>query len=205
MSPAFAPATDQSEVELPEPGRYIAQCVGIEDAPDKGFGPGVKWIFKLLDPQSGITIQSSRGGDYELWQFTSTKMGPKARARPIIEALYGRPLEKGEVPDARLMLGKSMTTVVIYDKKDDGSDKAVVTSCRPFTANDAPAAPPISNQAPPSRNGGGLLDQVQRAIRKAEVLGSPKHLDWLSTDLSSFSDGDLYQLLGEINADIAAA
>jgi hypothetical protein len=59
--PAFAPATDVSEVELPEPGKYVVKCVAIEDAPDKGFGPGVKWVFQLIDPVSGITIQSNRG------------------------------------------------------------------------------------------------------------------------------------------------
>lgn len=208
--PVFAPATDQSEIELPEPGRYIVKCVAIEDAPDKGFGPGVKWVFQLADPASGVTIQSNQGGDYELWQFTSVKMGPKAKARPIIEALLGRSLEVREVPDARQLVGRSMIAMVIHERRDDGTDRAVVTSCKPYTENGAASASPAGTAArprpAPSASGqGGLLDQVKGAIRKAEVLGTPNHLEWLSLQPEGMSDSDLYQVLQEINADIQAA
>ena len=210
MSPMFAPATDQSEIELPEPGRYVVKCVAIENAPDKGFGPGVKWVFHLIDPASGVTTQSVQGGDYELWQFTSVKMGPKARARPIIEALLGRPLELREVPDPRHLVGRSMLAMVIHEKRDDGSDKATVTSCKPYTEAGAAAVSPTGAVAPPRAapraNGtGGLRDMVTSAIRKAEILGTPKHLDWLALSLDGMSDSDLYQALEEINADIQAA
>lgn len=211
--PAFAPATDVSEIELPQPGRYIVKCVAIEDAPDKGFGPGVKWVFKLIDPQGGFTIQSNKGGDYELWQFTSTKMSPRSKARPIIEALLGRPLdvERREVPDARLLVGRSMMAVVIYEKKEDGSDKAVVSTCQPYTEKAAAAASPTGVAAAPrpapraSGGGGGLLDQVKAAIRKSEILQTPHHLQWIALTPETMSDGDLYTYLEDINADIQAA
>jgi hypothetical protein len=209
----FAPATDTSDIELPVPGRYIVQCVDIQDAPDKGFGPGVKWVFKLIDPQSGVTIQSRNGGDYELWQFTSTKMGPKARARPIIEALLGRPLDvaRKETPDSRLLIGRSMIAIVIYEKKEDGTDKAVVSTCQPYTETGAaptPSAPVAMPRPAPSAsgaNGAGLAEQLKSTIRKAEVLQTPRHLDWLSLEVTNMSDSDMYQAIQEINADIQAA
>ena len=209
--PAFAPATDVSEIELPEPGKYIVKCVAIEDAPDKGFGPGVKWVFQLIDPASGTTTQSQYGGDYELWQFTSVKMGPKSKARPIIEALLGRPLDVAnrEVPDPRQLIGRSMIAMVIHEKRDDGTDKATVTSCKPYTQNGAAAAP---TPAPTRSNGlsrptpgPGLIEQVRAAIRKAEILQTPNHLEWLSIQPDGMSDSDLFQVLEEINADIRAA
>ena len=209
--PVFAPATDVSDVELPEPGKYIAKCVSIEDAPDKGFGPGVKWVFQLIDPASGTPIQSQYGGDYELWQFTSVKMGPKSKARPIIEALLGRPLDVAnrEVPDPRVLVGRSMVTLVIHEKRDDGTDKATVTSCKPYTQNGAASAAPtqpargngLSRPAP----GPGLIEQVKAAIRKSEILGTPNHLEWISLQPEGMSDSDLFQVLEEINADIRAA
>ena len=205
MSPVFAPATDQADIELPEPGRYIAKCVAIEDAPDKGFGAGVKWVFKLIDPGSGITIQSRNGGDYELWQFTSTKLGPKSKARPIIEALQGKPLANGEVPDSRKLLGRSMVTLVIHEKREDGSDKASVTSCKPFSEQAAGGAVAAPRTASSVNGSGGLLAQARQAVRKAEILGTPKHLDWLALDLDGMTDADLYQTIQEINEDIQAA
>ena len=207
--PVFAPATDQSEIELPEPGKYVVKCIAIEDAPDKGFGPGVKWVFQLIDPQSGITIQSNRGGDYELWQFTSVKMGPKARARPIIEALLGRPLDVAnrEVPDPRHLIGRSMIAMVIHEPRDDGSLKAVVTSCKPYTQGGAAPAPAPAQSARLSRPapGPGLLEQVKAAIRKAEILQTPNHLEWIGLQPEGMTDSDLFQVLEEINDDIKAA
>lgn len=209
--PMFAPATDQAEIELPQPGRYIIKCVAIEDAPDKGFGVGVKWVFKLIDPQSGVTIQSRNGGDYELWQFTSIKMSPRSKARPIIEALLGRPLdtERREVPDSRLLVGRSMIGLVIYEKRDDGSDKAVVSTLQPYTeAGAAPVASPSAGPRPAPRAangaGPGLLAQLKAAIRKAEILQTPHHLTWLALNVDAMSDSDLYQYLEDVNADITA-
>jgi hypothetical protein len=198
----FAPATDVAEVELPEPGKYIVKCVGIEDAPDRGFGPGVKWIFHLTDPVSGVTMQSKYGDTYSLWQFTSTKMSPRSRARMFIEALLGRPLDaaKREVPDPRDLIGRSMEAVVIHERRDDGSTKATVTSCRPV----APPAGPGAARQPATKNGTDLVKQVKAAIRKAEILQTPNHLEWLGLEPERMSDEDLRDALERINADIQA-
>lgn len=197
--PTFAPASDVSEITLPDPGKYYVKCLAIEDAPDKGFGPGVKWIFELTDFISGDLF----AGD--VWQFTSTKMGPKARARPIIEGLLGRPLDtaKREVPDPRQLIGRTMIAMVIHEPKDDGSQRAVITSCKPYT-QDGPVAP-AARVAPVASGSGGLLDQVKSAIRKATILQTPRHLEFGAvTDMAllNFSDSDLYQILEEINLDI---
>lgn len=199
--PVFAPASDVSDVTLPEPGKYIVRCVDIEDVPDKGFGPGVKWVFELTDAHTGEVWQN------DLWQFTSIKMGPKAKARPIIEALLGRPLEVREQPDARDLINRKMIAMVIHEPKEDGSQKAVVTSCKPYTDQGSvptqAQARQQQQQARPAAS--GLREQVKAAMRKAEILQTPKHLDWFSTPLDGMSDSDLYELLQDINADIAAA
>lgn len=194
--PVFAPATDQSEIVLPEPDRYLVKCLAIEDAPDKGFGPGVKWVFELTHAATGERLPN------ELWQFTSIKMGPKSKARPIIEALLGRPLENREVPDPDKLIGRTMVAMVIHEKRDDGTDKAVVSSCKPYADNGTVSRP---RPAPRASGQGGLLEQIKGAIRKAEVLGTPKHLDWIALDLDGMSDSDMYMTLEEINADIQAA
>lgn len=196
--PLFAPASDQADVQLPEPGKYIVTCIDIEDAPDKGFGPGVKWVFRLEDFNTGAVWDS------DLWQFTSIKMGPKAKARPIIEALLGRPLQVREQPDSRDLLNRKMVAMVIHEPKDDGSQRAVVTSCKPFTEQAAmPTAPARQEQPKPAAT--DLRAQVKAAMRKAEILQTPKHLDWFATDITAMSDSDLYELLQDINADIAAS
>lgn len=198
--PVFAPATDQTDVVLPEPGKYYVTCTAIEDAPDKGFGPGVKWVFMLEDFNTGEVWTN------DLWQFTSTKMGPKAKARPIIEALLGRPLQTREIPDSRELLDKKMIAMVIHEPRDDGTMKAVVTSCKPF---EAPAtAQARQAKALPVAGQGGLLDQVKSAVRKAEILQTPRHLEFLMMEdaaLQKMTDGDLYSILQEINTDIQAA
>jgi hypothetical protein len=213
--PMFAPATDKAEYELPEPDRYIAVCVGIEDAPDKGFGPGVKWQFQLIDPRTNLPVRDSQGRDFILWQFTSTKMGPKSRCRPIIEALLGRELLNGEVPDSRELLNKGMICLVAHEKAEDGTIRARVTSCTPY--NPAPDAAKVAAPAPApgfdangntvSVNGAdkaALIQKFEKARRSAEVLGTPKHLDWLAMDPATMSADDLVSVTAAINVELTA-
>jgi hypothetical protein len=217
--PMFAPATDKAEYELPEPNRYIAVCLGIEDAPDKGYGPGVKWVFQLIDPMTNLPIKDSQGRDFQLWQFTSVSMGRKARARPIIEALMGRELVEGEVPDSRLLLNKGMICLVAHEKDEKGNLRARVTSCSPY--NPAPDASRVSipatapapapgfdaNGNTVSVNGtdkAALVQKFEKARRSAEVLGTPKHLDWLAMDPATMSADDLVSVTAAINVELTA-
>src|SRR5262245_37518686 len=119
--PLFAPSTDQSDVELALPGRYLATCTGIESAPDRGYGPGLQWHFRLTDPNSGVAIQSRDGGDYDCWVFTSPKLSPKAKARPLVEALLARKLDTAnrEAPDERMLIGRSMICMLIHERGED--------------------------------------------------------------------------------------
>ena len=200
--PVFAPATDQTEVNLPEPGKYIVECIDIEDAPDKGFGPGVKWVFRLEDFSTGVVWDS------DLWQFTSIKMGPRAKARPIIEALLGRTLEVRETPNADDLIGRKMIAMVIHEPRDDGSMRAVVTSCKPFTdRQQATAAAPSQarRQASPPSGAQTIREQLTAAIRKATILQTPQHLDWAALNLDSMTDSDMASFLDDVNADIQAA
>jgi len=208
--PTFSPASNQAEFVPPEPGWYIATCTAIEDAPPKQFGPGVKWIFTLADPQTGVVFQDAEGKDLEVWQYTSVKMSPKARARPLVEALYGRPLDvdSREVPDARQLIGKSMLTLLTHENGDDGSPRARLTSCRPYMPPSAAAvaAPSEPATSPPTADSGtDLREQVEKAIRRAHILETPNHLDWLKLDLHRLSDDELALALEEIQADILAS
>lgn len=200
--PMFAPATDQTEVNLPEPGKYIVTCINIEDAPDKGFGPGVKWVFRLEDFNTGEVWDS------DLWQFTSIKMGPKAKARPIIEGLLGRALEVHEVPNADHLIGRKMIAMVIHEPRDDGSLRAVVTSCKPITDQrqaSAPSPAQARRQSSPPSSAPTIREQLTAAIRKATILQTPQHLDWAALNLDAMTDGDMASFLDDVNADIQAA
>lgn len=204
--PTFSPATDQSDIELPEPGKYILTLLDLTDAPAKQFGPGLKWTYKMVDPESGVTIQSRDGGDYELWQFTSVKLSPKSRARPFVESLLGRPLDTAnrEQPDVRQLIGRSMLGIVIHERREDGSDKAVVTSCKPYVAPATSAVAAPHRTPPPPATEDALKAAVKAAIRKAEILGSGKHLDWLAYEPDGMTQADLEQLLAAVQHDILA-
>jgi hypothetical protein len=53
--------------------------------------------------------------------------------------------------------------------------------------------------------GPGLLEMVKAAIRKAEILQTPNHLEWIGLQPEDMTDSDLFQVLEEINDDIKAA
>jgi hypothetical protein len=208
VMPTFAPASDQAEFTPPEPGRYIATCTDIKDAPPKAFGAGVQWSFTLTDPQTGVTLQNADGEDLDFWQFTSTKMSPKSRARPLVEALLGRTLDVAnrEVPDVRLLIGRSMLTILIHEPGEDGTPRARLTSCTPYTPPSTPAvAAPPHRPAPPPATADALKAAVKAAIRKAEILDTKKHLDWLTYQPDQLSQADLQQLLADINDDVLAS
>ena len=204
--PTFNQATDQAEYELPDPGAYIATCIRIEDAPDKGFGPGAKWVFTLADPKSGVLLHNANGEPVELFQWTSVKMSPKARARPIVEALLGRPLDVDgrEVPNVQQLVGKSMSTLVIWEKRDDGSDTARVTSCKPYVSPSTAAVATPSPSSSPTPDRGLLLQRIRSAIKKAEEHKSKNHLDWLAMDVDNLDDDELTAVLHAIHQDTLA-
>lgn len=204
--PTFNAATDAPEYVLPEPGAYIATCIEILDAPDKGFGPGVKWVFHLMDPHSGVTLHNADDEPEECWQFTSVKMSPKARARPFVEALLGRPVnvDGREVPDIRQLIGRSMFTILIHEPRDDGSQTVRLTSCKPYAppATAAVTAPGPGPGATPTSDRDTLLAELRTSIQKTEILGTKKHLDWMAMTIESLSDDELSAVLSAVRQDI---
>lgn len=199
----FSPATNQTSVDLPEPGRYTFRCVSIEEAPDKGYGPGVLWKFTLTDP-AGVTLATPSGDEYELWQFTSQKLSPGARARQYADALLGRPLAEGETPNPRDLVGREMVGVLIHEpnKADPLRVTGRVTSVKATTgAPSATAAAPANGAA----DVGALIEKLKGAVHKAEVLATPHHLDWLQVEPEKLGAADLERTLAAVNADIAAA
>lgn len=84
-------------------GMYRMKLVDIEDGPDLGYGPTVKWKFQMFEmdgtpikytpkggPNEGVLIEAIADG------LTSYSTGPKSTAAKWFKALLGRPLANNE-------------------------------------------------------------------------------------------------------------
>jgi hypothetical protein len=49
-----------------------------------------------------------------------------------------------------------------------------------------------------------LVQKFEKARRSAEVLGTPKHLDWLAMDPATMSADDLVSVTAAINVELTA-
>ncbi len=87
-------------------GTYNAEFVGTEDQPanvDAGFGPGVRWKFKVLTgPQTGKICS----------RITGTMPTPKNACGRILAGLLGRALVDGEDIDLGRFVGVKVLAVV---------------------------------------------------------------------------------------------
>jgi hypothetical protein len=97
-----------------DPGRYIVKVVRLEPGKDGEFGPTIRWVFNLATPDTKLVISAPSGEPYELFQFTSVKVGQKSTSRPWIEALLDRPLNDGESGSelARAVIGKKAVALI---------------------------------------------------------------------------------------------
>lgn len=97
-----------------DPGRYIVRVVGLDPTEHVEYGPGIKWRFNLAEQATGTPIYQADGSMYELWQTTSTKLSPRSRARPWVEALLGRDLADGDTGPAlaQEVIGKKALALV---------------------------------------------------------------------------------------------
>lgn len=202
----FAPATVGGGF-LPEEGKYTVECVRIEEAPDNGYGPGIRWVLALY--KNGQRVALGDQADGEFWQTTGMSMGPAARARQYAEAFLGRQLETGERVNPNDLLGKRLMGMVIHEasKSDATRMVAKLVSVKPLANGATSKASAAQVSADPSSeeiDRALLVTTVEKLIAKAEKLGTPNHLDWLSRDLSKLSVRDLETLRAGVQAEIDA-
>jgi hypothetical protein len=207
----FAPVTNMTGF-MPDEGKYTAECLRIEEAPDNGFGVGVRWVLALYEGNERI-LQGD-GTPMEFWQTTSTNMGPKARARAYVEAFLGRPLDEGERINPNDIPGKRLTGMVIHEDSTTkvGQKVAKLVSVKPLTNGAAKVVPPQRPTASSVSADASDADidratvvlSVEKKIRQAELLGTAKHLDWLAMDLTSMDVGELQAIKAAVQQDIDA-
>ncbi len=133
-----------------EPGRYIAKLLRFEAMEDGQFGPRRKWLFALAHADSGQALYDTDGNLIEFAEFTSLKLGKKARARMLFEGLLGREIMDGE--DGRAIakdcIGKKALALIGPNE----NQWTCILSLQPYTGNGtakAAAAPAVKNQLDP--------------------------------------------------------
>ncbi len=100
-----------------------------------------------------IEQRTGANGEYLLWRFgaqhgdrwipvtmvTSTKMGPKAKARTVVKTLLGRDLQPGESFDLETLYNAACLLTVSVETLDDGSTvNRVILVSEPDTTEDMP-------------------------------------------------------------------
>jgi len=209
----FAVATNQSGF-LPDEGKYTVECLRIEEAPDNGFGVGVRWILALYEGSD--RVKNDSGFDYEFWQTTSPNMGPKARARQYVEAFLGRPLDEGERINPNDLPGKKCTGMIIHEdsKTKVGVQNAKLVSVKPLASAPKPAPRPAPTQVAADASEADIdralvVTQLQKRaarLKKLDDAAGQAALEAVAqSDLSTAPIEDLQSLSDAIAAQIAAA
>lgn len=106
--------TAGSDAFLHEPDEWLpGQVVNIQEAEDRGFGPGLKWIIELDEDEAGD----------ETWAFCSQSLSPRSKLYGWLKAL-GADLDNGAVVDLEQYVGKRVD--VMFERYQgtaaDGSD-----------------------------------------------------------------------------------
>lgn len=129
-----------------EDGRYLLKVVRLEAAEEGQFGPSIRWVFNVADAATKALMRDSIGDPYEFHQYSSTKLTPKSKAYPWIQAFLGRDITVGEsgAEIARSLVNTK--AIAMIGPKDPGG-RPVILSIKPFSLT-AVAAPP-----PPSADG----------------------------------------------------
>jgi hypothetical protein len=95
----------------------VEVCEPTDKSPNKK--PWLKWTFEVYDGSpEGIVMTAA----------SSTALGPKAKARPWVEALLGRRLEPGEEIDTDTLAPRDCQVVV---KNDPDAGFARITDVLP--------------------------------------------------------------------------
>lgn len=208
---------------LPEQ-RFVFELVGFERSGPDQFRPrgGIKWTFDTWNEDGTPFLFQDE--QYQLWRTTNIN----ANGEPLFNigtqahewacALLGRQLGVDEKFSVSELRNKRMSAMVVWrNKRPPAKGKTFdLASLRHVpVANAAPGRRATKTADPqPGFDANGdplngkahvaLLQQVKDAARKAEVLQTPKHLDWMGLNFDDLSDGDLMTFLDQIKADILA-
>ncbi len=125
-----------------EDGRYLVKVKSLDDTESAEYGPGIKWTLNVATTDKQM-LKDERGFDAELWQFSSTKLTPRAKARKWTEAFLGREIDDDSDDGPTLMtelLGKWAIAILAHNDKDRVS---IVTLSPLKAAAKAPAKEPV--------------------------------------------------------------
>lgn len=133
-------------------GRYIVKLLRFERMEPGQFGERRRWIFALAYADSGQALFDTEGKLVEFAEFTSLKMGNKARARMLFEGLLGRELTDGE--DGRAIAQECIGKKAIALIGPNANDWTCILSLKPYTdegngKGKQPAAAAVKNQLDP--------------------------------------------------------
>lgn len=142
------------------PGNYLATLVKLEPAEQKNeaWGPQIQWTFHLApaeerDPEAVIVMEDGET-PASFWQFSSTKMTPKAKGRQWAEAFLGRALNDGEDLDPSQIVGKVCLVTLVEEKSEtDGKVRAKIAGIQSYDPSKPAARPNVRTRqsAPQSR------------------------------------------------------
>ena len=197
----FAPVSNQTGF-LPDEGKYTVECLRIEEAPDNGYGIGVRWVLALYE--GADRIKNDSGFDFEFWQTTSPNMGPKARARQYVEAFLGRPLEDGERIDPNDLPGKRCSGMVIHEesKTKPGVQNAKLVSVKPLVSSANGNG--RSGPSKPAENVDALRTKLKGLVNKSESMQTPNHLDFLALNVDALDASECKDWIQHITAELLA-
>lgn len=113
---------------LLEEGPVILEVAEVVAAKEGQYGPQVEWHFHPSYPETPQDLLiGGDGNEYTFRAWSSGKMTPTSKARAWIEALYGRPLEKGERPEVKALIGRRMKTLIVHKIPEDGRVRAHIS------------------------------------------------------------------------------
>jgi hypothetical protein len=218
----FMPATSSDGPVVPE-GRWALELQRIEKAPPSTFnperGPQMKWVFHLYaDGVEGFQKGDEfffNGEVYEFYRTTSRANSPRAYARQYAEALLGRRLEEGEVPQKSDLIGRRMSAMLTSEPSENDPTRMVtkMSSLRPIDA--APkAAPAPTAQVTADATAEDVdrallvstLEQQLRALKKKDKAAGAKAQEAVDdSDLDTAPLDDVRALLDQITTTIGVA
>ena len=109
-----------------EAGPCVLKLIALEDGDPGAYGDTIKWIFTVA--VAGEVLLDDDGDPHEFWQWSSTKMSPRAKAPKWLGALLGRKIvfdedEDGWQPTTELVeeaIGKTANGMIVEEVGDSG-------------------------------------------------------------------------------------
>lgn len=111
---------DSGGYTLHEPDEWFPGLItAIEETPDTGYGPGLKWVIQLDDQEEG---------DFDKWAFCSQKLSPKSKLYSWLLSLGANP-NFGDEVDLDPYVGRRVQ-VMFETFEKDGSNKEKIVKIR---------------------------------------------------------------------------